>query len=288
MKLAVIADVHGNLPALEAVLADIETQRVDRVIVNGDMVNRGPESVAVVERLQATGFACTLGNHDDLMRKWIERDDDLPSSWFDDPFWKATGWSAAKLAAAGWIGTLASLPMTIRIDLPDAPTLLASHGSPRDYREGYGRYLPDGAIAEIVEAHHAEVLVGSHTHRAMRREWGRVSILNSGAVGTPFNGDPRAQYLILTLQESGWQPEFRTVPYDRDATLAAFETSGFLDEGGLSARIFRAELRCARAFLMPFLKWSDERDRPRDDRAWQDFRAAFASRFADVPMPARG
>jgi predicted phosphodiesterase len=285
VKVAVIADVHGNLAALHATLDDIEAQGVDRLIVNGDLVNRGPEGVEVVERLQAEGLERTLGNHDDLMRKWVERDSDLPESWFEDPFWRATGWCAQRLDEAGWIETLAAAPMTIRIDLNGAPTVLVSHGSPRDYREGYGRHLSDSAIDEIVSEHQVEVLVGSHTHRAMRREWGRVSILNTGAVGTPFNGDPRAQYLILSFADERWHPEFRAVPYDRDATLATFETTGFLDEGGLSARIFYAELRHARAFLMPFFKWTKERERRRDDEAWEDFRRTFPERFEAVPMP---
>lgn len=286
MRVAVIADVHGNVPALEATLDDIEKQEVDRVIVNGDLVNRGPEGVDVVARLRAEGIERTLGNHDDLMRKWVERDSDLPESWFEDSFWRATGWCAQRLADAGWIEMLAAAPMTIRIELPDAPTVLVSHGSPRHYREGYGRHLSDTAIEEIASEYGADVLVGSHTHRAMQREWGRVSVLNTGAVGTPFNGDPRAQYLILALTGRRWRPEFRAVAYDRDAALAAFETTGFLAEGGLSARIFYAELRYARAFLMPFFKWTDARGRPHDDAAWEDFRNMFPERFEAVAMPA--
>lgn len=281
MKVAILADVHGNLPALEAILDDLSRQDVDRVVVNGDLVNRGPASVEVVERLFSSGFECTLGNHDDLMRKWVQRDD-LPSTWFEDPFWRATGWCAERLAAAGWIAPLTSLPMSIRIAPGEGPTLLISHGSPRHYREGYGRHLTDAAVREIVETYDGDVLVGSHTHRPMQRASGRVAVFNTGAVGTPFNGDTRAQYLILELQQGRWEPEFRAVTYDRDAALEAFETSGFLSEGGLSARIFYFELLFARAYLMPFLKWTETHGRVRDDDAWDEFRELFAERFQHV------
>lgn len=279
MRLAVIADIHGNLHALEAVLADLAGRAVDRLVVNGDLVNRGPANEAVLERVRALDSIVTLGNHDDLMRKWVERDPDIPERWFDDPFWRGTGWAAERLERAGWIGWLAELPMTHRLDLDGAPSVLISHGSPRHYREGYGTFLSDESLAEIVRDQPADVLVGSHTHRPMKRSWEGHLVLNSGAVGAPFNGDARAQYLLLTLDGGGWRPEFRMVPYDREAALAAFESSGYLDEGGLSAHIFREELRYARSFLTPFIRWSDDEGLGQSWESWRRFTAAFAARF---------
>jgi predicted phosphodiesterase len=81
--IAVIADIHANLPALEAVLGDVAALGASEIIVNGDLVNRGPSNVAVVERILNLGCAraLTLGNHDDLMRKWVERAPDIPAFW---------------------------------------------------------------------------------------------------------------------------------------------------------------------------------------------------------------
>ncbi len=279
-SVAVLADVHGNLPALEAAMRDVEEAGVEQVIVNGDMVNRGPEGVAVMERLAATGWTMVLGNHDDLMRMWVERDPSLPSSWFGDPFWRATGWCAERLAEAGWLERFATLPMTVAIEPEAGPRMLVSHGSPRHYREGYGTYLADEAISEIVEMHPFDVLVGSHTHRPLIRRWGRHLVLNSGAVGTPFNGDPRAQYLLLRLGEDGWIPEFRRVPYDREAALTAYETSGYLEGGGLSAWIYWLEAATARSYLVPFLMWSEERGIAREAAGWARFRSERAGRIA--------
>jgi predicted phosphodiesterase len=271
-SLAVLADVHGNLPALEAVLEDVAAASPDRVVVNGDLVNRGPEGVAVLERVAATGWRGTLGNHDDLVRMWIERDPALPAAWFDDPFWRSTGWCAERLDEAGWLPWLAALPMTVALEPPGAPRVLVSHGSPRHYREGYGRHLTDAAISEIVEMHPYDVLVGSHTHRPLERRWGGHLVLNTGAVGTPFTGDPRAQYLLLRREGDAWRPQFRRVPYDRAAALAAYETSGYLAGGGLSARIHWLEAATARSFLVAFLMWCEEEGVARDEAGWARFR----------------
>lgn len=283
--LAIISDIHANLHALEAVLADLGALGVQDVVVNGDMVNRGPNNVAVLARLLGLDYPMTLGNHDDLVRKWVDRDSSLPAVWFDDPFWEGTAWSARQLDHAGYIDLFRDLPMTYRVEKPGAPSLLISHGSPRHYREGYGTYLSDEDIAEIVQHHPADVLIGSHTHRQMERHWGPYTVLNTGAVGTPFNGDPRAQYLLLHLEYDGWTPEFRAVPYDRASALRDFETSGYLDEGGLSARIFFEELRTARAIYSSFWMWSEQQERLKDWDAWHAFREAYTDRFALAEMP---
>lgn len=284
MRLAVIADVHGNLPALEAVLADVERQHVDRVIVNGDLANRGPDTVAVFERLSSllAGDA-TLGNHDDLMLMWFGRRGDRSEPWFDDPFWGTVGWSAERLGDAGYLDAIESLPLTLTVHPAGGPKLLISHGSPRHYREGHGTELTAETISEITESHPADVLVGSHTHRPFHTTWGRFTVLNTGAVGAPFNGDPRAHYLVLELKHGEWVPEFRRVPYDVDAALERFESSGLAAAGGLSGRIFREEVRYARSFLVPFLMWCETDGRERTEADWEEFRERFATRFRPPP-----
>ena len=279
MKLAVLADIHGNLQALDAVLKDADEQGAERIIVNGDMVNRGPNGVAVMERLQEEGVELLLGNHDDLMRKWTERDADLPQDWFESPFWRATAWAAEQLDEAGWIDEIRKLPMTRRVDIPGLPSVLISHGSPRHYREGYSKYLPDESLSEILQMHPADVLLGSHTHQPLDRHWGKSRILNTGAVGAPFNGDARAQYLILRGEDGSWTPDFRQVGYDRGAALRAFETSGLLTEGALSAELFYLELKHARSFLTPFWMWTEERGLEQTQATWTAYREVHPERF---------
>lgn len=284
MKVAIIADVHGNLPALEAVLEDIEARRVDQVLVNGDLVNRGPSNVEVVRWFLDSGAEGTLGNHDDLLRMWVDHDAALADEWYADPFWASTGWSARRLRDAGLVGALRALPMTLRVDLEKAPSLLLAHGSPRHYREGYGKHLSDADISDITKTHPADVLIGSHTHEPLWRRWGRTLVLNTGSVGNPFDGDLRAQYLLLELEGGVWVPQFRRVPYDHALALERFDASGLRDAGGLSGEVFYQELLHGRSYLTPFLMWVEAHGGTRDRAAWEAFRREHPQRFA-APGP---
>ena len=282
MRIAVLADVHGNLPALEAVLADAERHAVDELIVNGDLVNRGPQGAAVVARLVDLGVRLTLGNHDDLMRMLADGDPVLPQEFHRAPFWHANRWCAAELDRAGRLDALRALPMTTAVRPPGAPRVLIAHGSPRHYREGIGRRSSDATLSEILEMHPTDVLVGSHTHQPMERRWGRTLVVNSGAVGSPFNGDGRAQYLWLTLVDGGWRAEFRRVAYDLEESLDAYESSGYLEAGGLLARLFRDEVRDARSYLVPFQMWAGSTGEELDEAAFERFRQARPERFGPV------
>lgn len=281
MRIAVLADVHGNLPALEAVLADIATQDVDRLIVNGDLANRGPETGAVYDLLADALGAATLGNHDDLMLIATGRRGPHENPWLDDPFWGTVAWSAAQLVAGGYLDVIEHLPMTIKVEEQGAPVLLFSHGSPRHYREGYGVDLSPEVISEITESHPADVLIGSHTHRPHLVRWGRYTVMNTGAVGCPFNGDARAHYLILTLSGGEWLPDFRRVPYDREAAIARVRSSGMLAETGMSATIFFEELKYASSFLVPFLMWCETDKRDKTLENWDEYRRRFEVRFRE-------
>lgn len=269
VRLALIADIHGNADALRAVLADAGAQGAGRVIVNGDVVNRGPDSVEALSLLLARGdVSFTLGNHDDLVRLWQARSDTLPGDWFTDPFWGATDWTAAQLDRAGLLQVPGEWPMTLTLQEPGLPDVLIAHGTPAHYRESLSERTAPARVLELAEG--AGVLVGSHIHRPAQATRGGVLVLNTGAVGAPANGDPRAQYLLLTATSQGWVPEFRAVPYDRSGVLRRFETSGLLTTG-LSAEIFRDEVRSARSLYTPYWMWTEEGGLARDARTWAAF-----------------
>jgi len=234
-------------------------------------VNRGPEGSAVLARIDALGWDMVLGNHDDLVRMWSERDEALPEAWFASPFWRSTAWCSEELAHAGWMPHLARLPRTVAFEPPDAPSVLVSHGSPRHYREGYGEQLADEAISEIVQMHPYDVLVGSHTHIPMERRWGGHLVVNSGAVGSPFNDDVRAQYVVLHRSSDGWRPEFRAVAYDRRAAVEAYTATGYLEAAGLSAAVYRLELATGRSVLVPFMMFAEKADLPLDEVSWERY-----------------
>lgn len=274
MRIAVLSDIHGNLAALEAVLADLEDIRPGIVVVNGDLINRGPQNQEVIERLWEMPYRFTLGNHDDLVVKWRSQHESL-KSLFDDPFFGATGWSAARLDKPH-LDWLAALPHEVHLE---ELALRITHGSPRHYREGYDERLSEEALEQIIGAYPARYLVGSHTHRPYARQHNGAMVWNTGAVGAPFNGDVRAQYLVLEVSGETLVPHFRQVEYDLEATLKAFRDSGMLEEGGLSAEIFYYETQNARSMLVPFWLWAQAQKRPLDKASWEAFREANPERF---------
>ena len=274
VRVALIADIHGNADALRAVLADASAQGAERLIVNGDVVNRGPDSAEALSLLLGEeGVSFTLGNHDDLLHLWHTRSASLPGDWFTDPFWGATDWSAAQLDRAGLLHVPQGWPMTLTLSEPGLPEVRIAHGTPAHYRESLSEKTRPERVAELAQG--AEVLVGSHIHRPAQARFGDVLVLNTGAVGAPANGDPRAQYLLLTATPGGWVPEFRAVPYDRSGVLARFETSGLL-RAGLSAEIFRDEVVTARSLYTPYWMWTEEGGLPRNAQTWAEFKRVFA------------
>ncbi len=280
MKIAIIADIHGNIHALDAVLADIQTLGVDEIIVNGDMVNRGPSNDAVMERLSHGSYTITLGNHDALMVNWFDHHEEMPNDWYDTPFWRGMEWCVTQLEQSGYLNALRELPMVHEIAIDGAPKILVTHGSPRHYREGYGPFLSAEKYFEIIEEYPSDIYIGSHTHRTDEREVDGKTFINTGAVGAPFNGDSRAQYLLLTLKEDmKWKWEFRAVPYDRAAALAAYDSTGLVPYGDLSAHIFKMELEYALPIYAPYWSWAEHMGKPLNWETWDEFLTLFGDKL---------
>ncbi|ANE43212.1 metallophosphoesterase family protein [Deinococcus puniceus] len=281
MRLAVLADIHGNADALRAVLHDARIQGAEGLIVNGDVVNRGPDSVQALETLLNLpasfphGVRFTLGNHDDLLRLWQARSSSLPADWFSDPFWGATAWSAEQLERAGLLHTAADWPMSLTLSAPGLPDVLVSHGTPDEYREGISERTAPQRIEELSGAGRFGLLIGSHIHRQADAVFElaggpSVRVLNTGAVGAPADSDPRAGYLLLTAVPQGWRIELRRVLYDRAGVLRRFGSSGLL-KTGLSAEIFREEIVTARSLYTPYWTWTETEHLPRTAATWAAF-----------------
>lgn len=286
-RIAIFADVHGNVPALEAVLADIAGQGVDEVLVAGDLVGRGPQGSRVARRIRELGFPTIGGNHEDYMLDF--RRGEVPAEWIEADEWAASRWMAAELSEDD-AAYLAALPFSLV-----RPGLRLVHGTPRSKREGIGPWTSD----EKLEAHLGEVpepmLVCAHTHRPLVRELTAGTVVNVGSVGLPFNGDRRAQYAIFTRaggaggaadSDVRWQVEFRQVGYDLDRIFAIYESSGFLAHGGITARLLRLELEHARPLLVPFLQWTRARGVPPTDEDLEPFLRLTARRERPQPGPA--
>jgi predicted phosphodiesterase len=254
-RIAILADIHGNLPAFEAVIEDIARLGVDEVLVAGDLVGRGPQGSAIVARVRGLGWPTLRGNHEGYLLDF--RQGKVPRDWLslESHEWSAARWMAAELSSedAAWI---ASLPFSLRP--ASAGGLCLVHGTPRSENEGLGPWSSEAELAQAVSLAGEPWLVCAHTHRAMVRPLsGDRCVVNTGSVGLPFNRDRRAQYALLEHDGASWRATLRQVDYDLAAIFAVYESTGFLAAGGVTAHLLRLELENASPLLVPFLKWAE-------------------------------
>lgn len=249
-RIAILADIHGNVPALEAVLDDLAAQAVDEVLVGGDLVGRGPEGSRVTKRIRELGFEAIGGNHEDYLLAF--RHGEIPDEWLETEEWAAARWMAAELDDED-ADYLAQLPFSL-----GRPGLRLVHGTPATNRSGIGPWTGDDEVAEHWGEVEEGVLACAHTHRPLVRELDGGMVVNVGSVGLPFNRDHRAQYAIFSDDGRGtqWQVEMRQVDYDLERIFRVYDASGFLAEGGVTARLLRLELEHAAPLLVPFLEWA--------------------------------
>ncbi len=251
-KLAVLADIHGNLPALEAVLADLAHFPVDRVIVAGDLINWGPFSAAVVARAMADEWAVIRGNNEFYLLDYLTPR--APARWSDAAQFPLLPWLRRQLAGR-LHDRIAAWPDTLSICPPDAPPLRVVHGSPRRNDEGLHPQLTDAELAPLLAGVSEETIVAAHTHLALDRRIGRWHLLNPGSVGVPLRGELVASYLLLDGDGDGWRGTLRRVPFSNDAVFAEFARQGFVEECGIIGELVLAEFQTARLHIHPFLGW---------------------------------
>jgi len=136
------------------------------------------------------------------------------------------------------------------------PAVRLVHGTPSSNCDGIGPWTSDERMLDHLAHIDEEILVCAHTHRPLDRRFQQGRVINVGSVGLPFNGDHRAQYVVLDDQSGDLEAEFHQVDYDLAAILSVYETSGFLDAGGITARLLALELEHAAPFLVPFFAWA--------------------------------
>jgi predicted phosphodiesterase len=276
--LAVIADLHGNVPALEAVLADLARVAPDRVVVAGDFVNRGPQGRAVLERIAPLGLASISGNHDTWLAS-MTHGRNLPKDW--NSSWMRPVRLAVRELTPEWVAYLEGLPATLRVELPGAEPVLVVHGSPKNNRDGFGRMRSDADVLKALEGVEERTVIGAHIHYPFERRVSGYHVVTVGAVGVPFNGDVNAQYGLFTWDGEGWRFEHRSVPYDHEPLYAAWREGGYLS-GSLASELMLLEHRTARTQYVPFWEWAEGHGLPLTREQFERF---SAERPPFVPPP---
>jgi putative phosphoesterase len=200
MRVAALYDIHGNLPALEAVLQDIRQAEVDHVVVGGDVLP-GP--------MPRETLACLLDL--DMPVQFIQGNGDRevlsPTGAVPEQFREAMRWNAQQLDPEHE-RLIASWPQTLRVQIDGLGKVLFCHATPRNDTEIFTRLTPEDRLLPVFEGLGVSLVVCGHTHMQFDRTVGSVRVVNAGSVGMPFQ-EPGAYWLLL-----GPGVRLRHTPYD--------------------------------------------------------------------------
>jgi predicted phosphodiesterase len=236
MKLAVLADVHGNAAALDAVLEDLASLRPDRIFLNGDLLAFGPEPTETLALLRRLDAPSTRGNTD----RWLaDAAGGKRSAGVNDEIHESLRWTVDRLDP-GDLRAFTDLPFALAAEpLP----LQLYHASAAGDEEGVWPSTPDGEIPALFADTWVRTFVVSHTHLPGERLAGGLRVLNTGSVGLPYDGDTRACYLVLEGDpgQEAIQATWRRVGYDKERTLRAIRERGVPRSARLVARIKTGE-----------------------------------------------
>lgn len=248
MKVAVISDIHGNLPALRATVAHVDAWSPDLVVVNGDIINRGPNSGEclewMLERRERSGWHLLRGNHEEFVLDCGDPDQPLSG-----PAYEIREFAHFALAqVSGMVGDLKVLPDVYERPAPNGDLLRVAHASMRSNRDGVYPMTTDEELRKKIAPAPA-VFVTGHTHRPLVRRVDDTLVVNTGSVGSPFDDDRRAGYGRFTWTGDEWRAEIVRLDYDFGQIELDYVRSGFLEQGGQLAQLMLVELRKARGLI---------------------------------------
>ena len=222
IRIAALYDIHGNLPALEAVLAEVRTACVDRIVVGGDVVP-GPMPCETVDLLLSleTPVQFIYGNGELAVLAQVDATDpDNVTYWgttsgqpLPEPLRDLLRWTGRELDTRH-LQLFRTWPATLELDLPGLGPVLFCHGTPRSETEGFTRLTSEDTLLPVFRELRDTMVVCGHTHMPFDRRVGMTRVINAGSVGMPF-GRPGADWLLL---DEGVQ--LRHTPYDLAAAAA--------------------------------------------------------------------
>ncbi len=236
MRIAILADIHGNDIALRAVLDDIEERGgVDGYWVLGDLVALGHAPVKVLEMLRdLSDVKIIRGNTDGYIC-----DDSRPQPSVDavqadsSLLQRAIGiectfsWAKGAVTSAGWLAWLSSLALEYREKLPDGSQVLCVHASPgKDDGSGIHENMSRREVEDLLLDAPENLIVVGHTHLPFRMNVKGKEIVNPGSISNPLGKDVRACYAVLEASEPGYQVELLKVDYDQQAVIELLEEMG--------------------------------------------------------------
>lgn len=222
---AVITDIHANLPALHAALRRIDQLGIERVYCGGDLVGYGPHPDEVCALIQERGIPTIHGNYDYA----IARDLDDCGCAYITPHDRELGqrsvaWTLEHTGRRSK-DFMRELPFDLRFSVGGTSVHLV-HGSPRKVNEYLFEDKPASLYERLAAAEEADVLVFGHTHKPWDREYGAVRFVNCGSVGKPKDGDPRGAFAILDARSGSLEVTIERVAYDAEAVAEEVRAVG--------------------------------------------------------------
>jgi predicted phosphodiesterase len=213
MAVAALYDVHGNLPALEAVLGEVDELEPDAVVCGGDVV-LGPMPVDCLELLRARGAVFVRGNTDRAVVAAVDPGEDL---WD-----RRANWVRERLSEEQ-IALLADLPHAVSLQVEGIGPVLFCHGSPRSDEEIITAITPPKRLDPMLDGVLEQVVVCGHTHVQFDRRLGDRRLVNAGSVGMPYEGEAGIACWALL----GPDIELRRSSYDFEAAAQAIRAGGY-------------------------------------------------------------
>jgi predicted phosphodiesterase len=251
MKLAVLSDIHGNLPALEVVLDDLLSWRPDQVIINGDVINRGPDSLGCLELIeqQIPDSLILKGNHEEFVLECAQKPF-IPGNQQHE-LRRFAHWTIEQLGPR--LQHVLDWHEDLDLEDPDGGELHVTHGTRLGKRDGIGHRTPAEKLpAKLGDP--KQLFITAHTHLPLVLDYQGTLVVNTGSVGSPFDRDPRAAYGRLAFHAGRWNAEIVRLDYDRARTERDYKESGFLDGGGPLTRLMLTELRQSRGHMAPWMR----------------------------------
>jgi len=220
MRVAIIADIHGNQIALEAVLHDLAQQAaVDHLVIAGDLCLNGPCPRQALETVRGLHCPVIQGNVDaEIVTKAVEKGEKKRGT---------VGWTREQIGQTG-IDYLASLPFSHRIANPNGSDLLIVHANPLNLEDAIFPNAPDSTLELFFSGLEPAIgaLAFGHLHIAYTRRWRRLLLADVASCGLPRDEDLRAAYGILTWQDGTWNAEIRRVAYDVQEVVKQIKSCG--------------------------------------------------------------
>jgi putative phosphoesterase len=229
-RVAIVTDIHGNQPALEACLAAIDAIDVDAVYCGGDLVGYGPHPNEVCRLIERRGIPTIYGNYDYAIARDL---DDCGCAYVDrsdrELGQRSVAWTLSHTDAESK-EFMRGLPFDLRFDLGDQRVRLV-HGSPRKVNEYLFEDKPERTFERIAALADCDVLAFGHTHKPWIRSYGGVLFVNCGSVGKPKDGDPQAGFALLELGRDGKvAASVERVPYDAESVAREVAEAGLPGE----------------------------------------------------------